>query len=109
MAILDYIIFYNSQRTHSVLDYNTPMLFEQQFSGSRQIAKAVRQEEGIYQLLLKQYQPIGSMSRKGNCWDNPIAESFFHTLRVELIHNYGLCRKSCQDSPELRRIQQTPF
>ena len=25
------------------------------------------------------------MSRKGNCWDNAIAESFFHTLKVELI------------------------
>jgi putative transposase len=26
------------------------------------------------------------MSRKGNCWDNACAESFFHTLKVELIH-----------------------
>ena len=28
-----------------------------------------------------------SMSRKGDCWDNAVAESFFHTLKVELIHN----------------------
>lgn len=27
-----------------------------------------------------------SMSRKGNCYDNAYAESFFHTLKVELIH-----------------------
>ena len=27
-----------------------------------------------------------SMSRKGDCWDNAVAESFFHTLKVELIH-----------------------
>jgi len=27
-----------------------------------------------------------SMSRKGNCWDNAVAESFFHTLKVEAIH-----------------------
>lgn len=27
-----------------------------------------------------------SMSRKGNCWDNAVAESFFHTLKVELPH-----------------------
>ena len=27
-----------------------------------------------------------SMSRKGNCWDNAVAESFFHTLKNELIH-----------------------
>ena len=25
------------------------------------------------------------MSRKGNCWDNAPAESFFHTLKTELI------------------------
>lgn len=31
MAIIDYLVFYNSQRIHSVLDYKTPMLFEQQF------------------------------------------------------------------------------
>jgi len=27
------------------------------------------------------------MSRKGNCWDNAVAESFFHTLKVELIRD----------------------
>ena len=27
-----------------------------------------------------------SMSRKGNCWDNAVAESFFATLKNELIH-----------------------
>ena len=27
-----------------------------------------------------------SMSRKGNCWDNAVAESFFSTLKTELIH-----------------------
>ncbi len=29
-----------------------------------------------------------SMSRKGNCWDNAVAESFFATLKKELIHRY---------------------
>jgi putative transposase len=28
---------------------------------------------------------IQSMSRKGDCWDNACAESFFHSLKVELI------------------------
>lgn len=28
-----------------------------------------------------------SMSRKGNCWDNAPSESFFHTLKTELIHH----------------------
>ena len=26
------------------------------------------------------------MSRKGDCWDNAVAESFFKTLKVELIY-----------------------
>ncbi len=30
-----------------------------------------------------------SMSRKGNCWDNAVAESFFATLKNELIHRQG--------------------
>jgi transposase-like protein len=27
-----------------------------------------------------------SMSRKGNCWDNAVAESFFHTLKTECVY-----------------------
>ncbi len=40
-----------------------------------------------HQKLLEVYDLIGSMSRKGNCWDNAIAESFFHTLKVELVNS----------------------
>lgn len=29
---------------------------------------------------------IRSMSRKGNCWDNAVAESFFKTLKTELVY-----------------------
>ncbi|MDO3694436.1 integrase core domain-containing protein [Wenyingzhuangia sp. chi5] len=29
-----------------------------------------------------------SMSRKGNCWDNTIAESFFKTLKYESTNRY---------------------
>lgn len=32
---------------------------------------------------------IQSMSRKRNCWDNAVAESFFKTLKVELIYGDG--------------------
>lgn len=35
----------------------------------------------------KQHGIIQSMSRKGNCWDNAVAESFFHTLKTELIYH----------------------
>ena len=37
--------------------------------------------------LLKQYGIVQSMSRKGNCHDNAVAESFFHTLKTELTHH----------------------
>ena len=39
-----------------------------------------------YQELLAAHGIHSSMSRKGNCWDNAVAESFFATLKVELIH-----------------------
>jgi len=37
--------------------------------------------------LLKDRGITGSMSRKGNCWDNAVAESFFGTLKKELVHH----------------------
>jgi transposase InsO family protein len=39
-----------------------------------------------------------SMSRKGNCWDNAVAESFFATLKKELIH-----RRPWRNRLELRQ------
>ncbi len=39
-----------------------------------------------YQKMLKAYGLICSMSRKGNCWDNAVAESFFHTIKTEMIY-----------------------
>lgn len=38
-----------------------------------------------YQELQKLYGIIGSMSRKGNCWDNSVVESFFGTLKQEHV------------------------
>ncbi len=37
--------------------------------------------------LLKDHGFKASMSRKGDCWDNAVAESFFHTLKIELVHH----------------------
>ena len=39
-----------------------------------------------YRQILAQHGIQASMSRKGNCWDNAVAESFFHTRKTELIH-----------------------
>jgi len=40
-----------------------------------------------YQALLRNHQALASMSRTGNVYDNAPMESFFATLKVELIHN----------------------
>jgi transposase InsO family protein len=39
-----------------------------------------------YRQLLAQHEIQPSMSRKGNRWDNAVAESFFHTLKTELMY-----------------------
>lgn len=38
-----------------------------------------------YQSLLKAHGIVCSMSRKGDCWDNAVMESFYHLLKAELI------------------------
>jgi len=37
--------------------------------------------------LISKYNIIQSMSRKGDCWDNAVSESFFHSLKSELVHH----------------------
>lgn len=41
---------------------------------------------GHYQALLEKHRITPSMSRKGDCWDNAVGESFLHTLKVEMIN-----------------------
>lgn len=38
-----------------------------------------------YRQILVQHQLVPSMSRVGNCWDNAVAESFFATLKGDLV------------------------
>jgi putative transposase len=42
-----------------------------------------------YQKRLKKKGLIASMSRKGDCWDNAVAESFFATLKIELGNTFS--------------------
>jgi putative transposase len=37
--------------------------------------------------ILEQNGCIQSMSHKGNCWDNAVAESFFYTLKTQFIRH----------------------
>lgn len=39
----------------------------------------------VYRLLAQKYGMVQSMSRRANCWDNAVAESFFRSLKVEAI------------------------
>lgn len=43
-----------------------------------------------YRKIVDEYHLKLSMSRKGNCWDNACAESFFHSLKVEAIQDEPL-------------------
>ena len=47
--------------------------------------RGVQYAAEAYQQILTQHGIRCSMSRKGNCWDNAVAESFFATLEWELI------------------------
>lgn len=40
-----------------------------------------------FRTALRRHRCIQSMSRKGDCWDNAVAEGFFATLKKELIHH----------------------
>ena len=40
-----------------------------------------------FRKVLKKHHFVQSMSRKGDCWDNAVAESFFGIIKSELIHH----------------------
>ena len=41
-----------------------------------------------YRRIIEKHGMTPSMSRKGNCYDNAMVESFFHTLKVECVHRH---------------------
>ena len=54
-----------------------PPLRPRQPLRQRRLPRCARERRGI----------VASMSRKGDCWDNAVAESFFATLKAELVDN----------------------
>lgn len=46
-----------------------------------------------FKILLNEKGIKQSMSRKGNCWDNAVAESFFKTLKTECIYHHKFINK----------------
>ncbi len=53
----------------------------------RRPVESTQYASGDYQRVLVQHAIVGSTSRRGNCWDHAVAESFFATLKVELVHD----------------------
>jgi len=49
--------------------------------------RGVQYASADFRSLLTDHGCIQSMSRKGNCWDNAVAESFFHTLKTQLTYH----------------------
>lgn len=52
-----------------------------------------------FRKMLKTHGMISSMSRKGNCWDNAVAESFFGSLKTEQVffENYKTREEAKRD------------
>ena len=51
----------------------------------RRLLEPKQYPSGEHQTLLKSYGLLGSMSRKGNCWDNSVMECFFLSLKLERV------------------------
>lgn len=53
---------------------------------------------GDFQKALETASISCSMSRRGNCWDNAPVESFFGTLKQELVHRCDFASRACARS-----------
>ena len=63
-----------------------PIIRELIFHSDRGVQYACKE----FKKLIVEHQHVKqSMSRKGNCWDNAVAESFFKTLKVECLYRHN--------------------
>lgn len=60
---------------------------------------------------MKQHVIKGSMSRKGDCWDNAVVESFFGSLKQERVHwrNYQTRYEAQQDILNYISLLYNPY
>lgn len=56
--------------------------------------RGVQYASSKFRETLASFHITPSMSRRGNCYDNAVAESFFDTLKVELAHRYKFANQS---------------
>lgn len=50
--------------------------------------RGVQYADNEFRRILRGHPVVQSMSRKGNCWDNAVAESFFKSLKSEMVYHY---------------------
>ena len=58
-----------------------------------------------FRTILAHYGIAQSMSRKGNCWDNAVAESFFKTIKTEELNRFKLIRATQLNSLIFKYIE----
>jgi putative transposase len=74
---------------------NRPILEHLIFHSDR----GVQYASNSFAKLVDSYKLVSrSMSRKGDCWDNAVAESFFKTLKVEMIYQ---TKFECQEKAQI--------
>ena len=51
----------------------------------QRLIESTQYASALHQALLARHGLVGSMSRKGNCWDNAVMERFFLSLKTERV------------------------
>jgi putative transposase len=79
-AVETVIPAFNMAKLNRAIDKNQPLVFH----SDRGVQYACKEFTDV---LSNNKNIKRSMSRKGNCWDKGVAESFFKTLKTELIYH----------------------
>lgn len=68
---------------------NRPLFYSLLFHSDRGVQYAC----SAFRKQLEGKPVLQSMSRKGNCWDNAVAESFFKTMKTEMVYHHQFATK----------------
>ena len=62
--------------------------------GQSRKRESTQYASSAYRAVLEKHGLVCSMSRRANCWDNAVAESFFSTLKAELVERTNFKTRS---------------
>lgn len=91
------VVGYHQSRSLKAIDTVIPafrMAVKRRLSGKSALGLIFHSDRGVQYTckefvdLLAEYKMVRSNSRKGNCWDNAVAESFFKSLKCELVYRF---------------------